>query len=152
MSESSLCDVTLEDHKNGFNEVAFLLDIFAATVDNIMGGATAPVGRIAGREMARKLPVYLTNASMEETVSLLAQRMKHGFGFSLEQSGDQTTLDFGTCVLRDVCSQRKIPTGGPMCRLFHSYFDGILNELISRPVKSAIVSCGESCRLDVRSQ
>ena len=152
MSENSLSDITLEDHNNGFNEVAFLLDIFTATIDNIMGGATAPVGRIAGREMARKLPVYLENPSLDEVITLLAGRMKDGFEFQLEVSGDEKRLNFGKCVLREACKLRGIKPGGAMCRLFHSYFDGILNELVSRPVKSEIVSCGESCTTNVRTQ
>lgn len=152
MSESSLSDITVEDHNNGFNEVAFLLDIFTSTIDTIMGGATAPVGRIAGREMARKLPVHMNNPSIDEAVTLLSERMNKGFDFSLERSGEETTLRFGDCVLRDACSRRKIPVGGAMCRLFHSYFDGILNELVSRPVKSEIVASGACCSLLVRTQ
>jgi hypothetical protein len=152
MSSGNLTEITVEDHKNGFNEVAFLLDIFTSTIDSIMGGATAPVGRIAGREMARKLPVYLENPSIEETVALLAGRMKDGFEFKLNISGEQQQLDFGKCVLREVCSLRGVQTGGAMCRLFHSYLDGILNELISRPVKSEIVACGDLCSATVRTQ
>lgn len=144
--------ITIEDHRNGFNEVAFLLDIFTATIDSIMGGATAPVGRIAGREMARKLPVYLKNPSLEEAVALLAGRMGNGFEFSLDSSGEQKQLDFGKCVLREICSLRGVQTGGAMCRLFHSYLDGILNELVSSPVKSHIISCGDRCRTAVRTQ
>lgn len=152
MSSEALQDTTLEDHKNAFNEVAFLMDIFTSTIDNIMGGATAPVGRIAGRGMARKLPLHLNNPSLEEAIAVLASRMKAGFEFSLEETDEGKKVVFNRCALRDVCSLRKIDTGGSMCRLFHAYFDGIVNELISRPVKSEIVSSGKQCVTQIRTQ
>lgn len=152
MSGEAMQDITLEDHKSAFNEVAFLMDIFTSTIDNIMGGATAPVGRIAGRDMARKLPIYLKNPSLEEAIEVLSARMKAGFEFSLEEVEDGKKVVFNRCALRDVCSLRKIETGGAMCRLFHYYFDGIVNELISRPVKSEIVSSGKQCITRIRTQ
>ena len=45
MNPETIMGLTLEDHKAAFTEVAFLIDIFAATIDNIMGGATSSVGR-----------------------------------------------------------------------------------------------------------
>ena len=82
MSGDAVRDITLEDHWKAFGEVAFLMDIFTATIDNIMGGATAPVGRIAGREMAKKLPVHLGNPSLEEAMTVLAS----------------STMNSGVCV------------------------------------------------------
>lgn len=145
-------EITLEDHEKAFTEVAFLIDIFTSTIDNIMGGATAPVGRIAGREMARKLPIHLVNPTLEEAVALLATRLQAGFDFILDDAVGEKSLVFNRCTLRDVCSLRGIPTGGAMCRLFHSYLDGIINELLNRPVKSEIVSCGAQCRAGIRIQ
>lgn len=144
--------VTLDDHVNAATEVAFLLDIFAATVDNVMGGATASVGRIAGREMARKLPVHLTNPTLDEVVAILNSRMEAGYRFRLEGDGTERTLLFDHCVLREVCAKRGLTMGTALCRLFHAYLDGILNELICRPVKSEVVSCGDQCRLTLRTQ
>lgn len=152
MSGDAVRDTTQEDHRKAFGEVAFLMDIFTATIDTIMGGATAPVGRIAGREMAKKLPVHLGNPSLEEALAALATRMSAGFQFTLEGEDGGRELVFGRCVLRDVCTLRGIPAGGALCRLFHSYFDGILNELVCRPVKSEIIACGDQCRAAVRTQ
>lgn len=146
-------ETTLEDHTTALNEVSFLMDIFASTIDNIMGGATAPVGRIAGREMARKLPINLDNPSIEDALGVLAARMKAGFVFSLEGAGDEKELVFERCALREVCSLRGLQTGTALCRLFHSYFDGIVNELICRPVKTENISCaGAQCRMNIRTQ
>ncbi len=143
---------TLEDHRKAFNEAAFLLDIFTATIDNIMGGATAPVGRIAGREMARKLPVNLDAPTVGKCIELLAARMKGGFAFSLCAGEGVNELHFSRCTLKDVCNLRGIATGGPLCRLFHAYLDGIMNELLNRPVKSEILASGDICRTTIRTQ
>lgn len=145
-------EITLEDHQKAFGELAFLLEIFTATIDNIMGGATAPVGRFAGREMAKKLPIHLGTPSLDEVMPVLADRMRAGFAFSLEGGEGDRQLVFDRCALRDVCTHRGIPAGGPLCKLFHSYLDGVLNELFCRPVKSDIVSTGDQCRATVRTQ
>jgi hypothetical protein len=78
--------------------------------------------------------------------------MKAGFEFTIEGEDREQELIFQRCSLREVCCQRGIDTGGAMCRLFHSYLDGIVNELISRPVKSEIVSSGQQCRAKIRTQ
>lgn len=152
MSGDAVREITLEDHRKAFGEVAFLMDTFTATIDNIMGGATAPVGRIAGREMAKKLPVHLGNPSFEEALTVIAARISAGFQFRLVGGDGEQELVFDRCVLRDVCAVRGIPSGGALCRLFHSYLDGILNELLCRPVKSEIVTCGDQCRATVSTQ
>jgi hypothetical protein len=136
-------DLTPEDYEKATVEVAFLLDAFASTIDNIMGGNTAPVGRIAGRDTAAKLPLDLPDATLPEIIQALSDQMQAGFGFTLE--GEQ--LQFTNCVIRDMCQVRGIETGGPLCRLFHSYFDGIVNGLLCRPVQSKIVAVGEECQL-----
>ncbi len=152
MSGETDREITLEDHRKAFAEVAFLMDIFTATIDTIMGGATAPVGRMAGREMAKKLPLHLESPSLRDAVAVLATRMSAGFQFALRETDGEHEFVFDRCVLRDVCSLRGIPAGGALCQLFHSYFDGILNELVCRPVKSEIVSTGPQCRVTVRTQ
>lgn len=141
-------DLTEEDYQKAFVEVAFLLDAFAATIDNIMGGNTAPVGRIAGRDTAKKLPIHLPDPSLQQVLDVLAAKMGAGFDFAM----DDGHLVFKKCIIRDLCKTRGIATGGPVCRLFHSYFDGIVNGLLCRPVKSTIVSAGEECRTQLAVQ
>jgi hypothetical protein len=132
--------------------VAFLIDIFSSTIDTIMGGSTASVGRIAGRDTARKYPVYLQNPSLEDALSVIGDRMKSGFSISLEASGNESVLVFDRCIVREICQLRNSDLGKAMCRLFHEYFDGILDELINRPVKSEITQCGQQCRTNLRIQ
>ena len=143
-----ILELTPEDYQKATVEVAFLLDAFASTIDNIMGGNTAPVGRIAGRDTASKLPVHLTDPTLEDIIKLLGEQMHAGFDFSLDADG----LLFKSCIVRDMCAMRKIETGGSLCRLFHSYFDGIVNGLLCRPVKSTIESVGAECRLQTAVQ
>jgi len=141
-------ELTPEDYQKAKVEVAFLLDAFASTIDNIMGGNTAPVGRIAGRDIAKKLPVHLTDPTLQDIIALLREQMHAGFDFSLDDNG----LLFKSCIIRDMCAVRSIETGGALCRLFHSYFDGIINGLLCRPVKSTIDSVGDECRLQTAVQ
>jgi len=141
-------ELTPEDYQKAKVEVAFLLDAFASTIDNIMGGNTAPVGRIAGRDTASKLPIHLTDPSLQEIIAVLREQMHAGFDFTLDGDG----LLFKSCILREMCSVRKIETGGALCHLFHSYFDGIINGILCRPVKSTLVSVGDECRIQIAVQ
>ena len=152
MKIDTLTDLTVEDHQKAFTEVAFLIDIFTATIDNIMGGATASVGRMAGRDTAKKYPIFLENPSLAEAMAVVSDRMKAGFAISFETTGDDSIVVFDRCILRDICEQRGIEMGNAMCRLFHAYFDGVLNELINRPVKSEISECGQQCRTRIKIQ
>jgi hypothetical protein len=152
MKVSEELGLTLEDHRQAFEEVSFLLEIFATTVHDLMGGATDSVGRIAGREMAKKLPLYIPNPTLEDVLAQVAGRMEKGFEIRFTSSGGGADLTFERCALRDVCRVRGLALGGPLCSLFRSYLDGLVNELVYRPVKSRIISTGERCelRLEVR--
>ena len=147
MNSAAELTLTLAAHQAAFVEVSFLLEIFAATVHDLMGGATDSVGRIAGREMAKKMPVYIPNPTLEEVLGQVAERMKKGFqiGFKVDDAG--ADLTFGRCALQEVCRVRNLEPGGPLCCLFHFYLDGVVNELVYRPVKSRIVSTGEQCQV-----
>jgi hypothetical protein len=152
MKASEELALTLEDHKRAFEEVSFLLEIFAATVHDLMGGATDSVGRIAGREMAKKLPLYLRNPTLEDVLTQMAARLKKGFEIRFTCSDGGADLKFERCALRDVCRVRGLVQGGPLCSLFRAYLDGAVNELVYRPVKSRIVSTGELCEIRLETR
>ena len=141
-------DLTAADYRMAFTEVAFLMDSFASAIDNIMGGVTAPVGRIAGRDTAKKLPGRLPEPTLQGVAQLLRERMQAGFDFVL----DDGKLSFGTCIVRDVCALRGIEPGGPLCKLFHAYLDGMMDGLLYRPVKSDIVSTGATCLVELETR
>jgi hypothetical protein len=142
----------LEDHEKAMTETAFLLDMFASTIHDLMGGATGSITRIAGRSMARKFPDFLNNPSMEETLQVISKRFKGGFEFSQHCGADGADLDFGKCAIRRICETRNVPLNGPLCQLFHFYLDGIVNELHHRPVKSTIGLAGSRCRVRLDSK
>jgi len=152
MNEQPEAVLTIDDHRQAFTEVSFLLDIFAATIDNLMGGATASVGRIAGRHMAKNMPLYLVDPTLPEVITALAEHMQAGFAITFCCEGKTADITFARCVIREVCHSRNIPIGGELCRLFHYYTDGLVNELFQRPAKSVIVASGEQCqsRMEVR--
>ena len=153
MSAEIVGELSAEDHDHAMMEVAFLVDAFASTIDNVMGGATGPVGRNAGRDMAKKLPLHLGDPSLEETLAVLQQRMKSGFDVSVASVGaNAADTVIGTCFIRDLCTGSGKPTGGAACKLYHAYFDGVVNELMHRPVKSEIVEVGASCRIRTVTQ
>ncbi len=153
MSAATPQNLSRKDHEMAMTEVSFLMDIFAATIDDLMGGAIAPVGRIAGRNHGKKMPVYFPDPRLEEVVQAAARQMQRGFDFNGENcTPSGARIHFRRCVIRKVCQSRDLPLGGTLCRLFHAYLDGVLNELTSRPTKSNIESVGEECRIDLEMQ
>lgn len=145
--------VTLEDHRRAFTEISFLLDAFAVALGDIMGGATVSVGRSAGRQMARKLPDYLPEPTLEAVLDTIADRLSKGFEMTHERGEDgEMVVRFDRCAIRQVCQARGKPVGGDLCRIFRNYLDGVVCELLARPTRSVVVSCGESCRIRLETK
>ncbi|MBN2719096.1 MAG: hypothetical protein JXX14_24825 [Deltaproteobacteria bacterium] len=139
-------------HQLAFTEISFLLDIFASTIAELMGGATSSVGRIAGRELARKLPIDNIADNHREVIEQVATHFKNGFDIRVDggASERETLIQFGDCAIREVCKMREINPGDELCQLFHYYFDGVINELVKSPVKSDLSPGDEICRCNMR--
>ncbi|MDK9699974.1 MAG: hypothetical protein OEM52_07515, partial [bacterium] len=116
--------LTQEDYGNAFSELSFLLDIYSETINDLMGGSIDSVGRITGREMAKKIPIYLTDLSPESVMQSVTEYLKHGFDISCSCQDHNVGIKIERCVIRKVCENRNLPLGGPLCRIFHSYLDG----------------------------
>lgn len=140
------------DHELAMTEVSFLIDIFASTVDDMLGGATASVGRIAGRQMGKKLPIYLADPDLPAVLAAVAERLGRGFEIEVSGTGAQTRLRFGRCVVRQACALQGKKPGDSACRIFHHYLDGIVNELLRRPVRSHLEDVGEACSCTVETR
>ena len=140
------------EHQLAFTEVSFLLDIFASTIEELMGGATASVGRIAGRELARKLPIETLTENRNEIIRQVAAHFKNGYDIRLDnvENKNSAVIRFGNCAIREVCKTRQMSLGGELCQLFHYYFDGVINELVKSPVKSDVTPADDVCRCDMR--
>ena len=155
MTTTQIPDVIPDEaaHRLAFTEVSFLLDIFAATMEELMGGATASVGRIAGRELARKLPIDgVTAVDRHDVIRQVATHFKNGYDIHIDESegGGNTIVVFGNCAIREVCRNRQMAPGGELCQLFHYYFDGVINELVKSPVKSELAPAETECRCHMR--
>jgi hypothetical protein len=140
-------DPSLADHELAFTETAFLLDIFATTIHELMGDATGTITRIAGRSMGRKLPVHLTSPDLEQVILAVADQLKGGFDIVNVGSQGCSELCVRKCAIRRICEARHQPLDGSLCKLFHFYLDGIVNELYCRPVKSHIATTGNQCTI-----
>lgn len=78
---------SVEEHRLAFIEVSFLLSIFATTVHDMMGGATAPVGRVAGRQAAAKLPVHLPEPTPAAVLEVVKEQLKPAFAIEGRAQG-----------------------------------------------------------------
>jgi hypothetical protein len=152
MSAANTDAPSLADHELALTETAFLLDIFATTINELMGDATGTITRIAGRSMGRKLPVHLNNPDINQVISAVAEQLKGGF--EIENCGGTkcSELNIRKCAVRRICEARKMPLNGNLCRLFHFYLDGIVNELYYRPVKSHIKMAGKQCTIQLTAK
>jgi len=142
-------ELSLQDHQRAFTEVSFLLDIFAATVGDLTGGQTASIGRVAGRQLARKLPLHLPEPTLAKVLEALHATLARGFSFQATVREGAAELRLGRCVVREVCRERGKQPGGDLCCLFHSFFDGMVNELLARSAKSVIAAGEEECTAEL---
>ena len=146
-------DATLEDHEKAFVEMCFLLDVLTGTIGHVVGKSTASLGISAGRYMAKRMPIYLDDPSLQEALDALAERMKGGFDFSASCDDAGADVGVGRCAIREVCKTRGTELGGDLCQMFHYYLAGLAAEMLHRPVRASAGTTGESCsvRLDSKS-
>lgn len=139
-------ELTLEDHQKAKTELSFLLEIFADTIVELMGGATATVGRLAGCHMAEKLPVYLPNPTPENVLVAVKEHLSSGYEIALQFDDEGAEVKFGRCAIRDILNERGIAVGGDLCKVFHFTLAGIANQLLGKAAKGTIVAPGnEQC-------
>ncbi len=145
-------NLTLEDHAKAKTEISFLLEIFADTIVELMGGATATVGRLAGCHMAEKLPVYLPHPTLDNVLAAVTEHLSSGYDIEVRRDEEGASLTFGRCAIRDILTERKIPVGGDLCKVFHYTVAGMVNQLLGKGAKGSIVTPGgDRCltRVDV---
>lgn len=151
MSESAELQLTLEDHEKAFTEVSFLLEILVRTAGAVLGKSTPSLGINAGRAMGRKLPIDLSEQTLEAVVAALARQMSAGYQIESRVSGAAAELTFSRCAVREVCKNRQIPLGSDLCKMFHYYVAGMAAQLLGKPVRSGALTAGDAtctARLD----
>lgn len=140
-----------EDHKQAFTEVSFLMEIFIHTMKDLVGGGTQSVARNAGKQMGKKLPIYLDQPSFEPVLGQVLEHLQAGFEVERRFDARGADLRFGHCAIRDVCNNRKIQPGGDLCKVFHNFLSGIVNEHTGKPVRTTRIEAGASyceCRME----
>ncbi len=146
MTERTELKLTPEDYETAISELSFLLDILVRTIGDLVGAGGAGVGRMAGKHMAKKLPIYLVEPSLDDVLDALKQQMKGGFELSASIADGEAQVSFGRCAIREVCARRNQNPGGEVCELFHHYFSGMVGELLGARVRGSILSAEEeSC-------
>lgn len=146
--------LTADDHRKAKTEISFLLEIFADTIVELMGGATATVGRLAGCHMAEKLPVYLPNPTLENVMTAVTDYLSSGYDLNVELDEEGASVTFGKCAIRDILVERNIPVGGDLCKVFHFALAGIVNQLLGKGAKGKVVTPGQRCltRIDIANR
>jgi hypothetical protein len=152
MNEQDELKLTADDHRKAFTEVSFLLDIFIETMKALAGSGAPTVGTSAGRDMAKKLPIFLPHPTLEAVVGALAKQMNAGFEISAQVEGNKAALKFGRCALREVCTARAQQPGGELCKVFHYYFAGMATELLKTPVRPLALVAGAVCTAELQAR
>jgi hypothetical protein len=152
MSDNPLRVLSEQDYDDAFTEVSFLLGMLSGSVHELMGGAGASIGRLAGRRAARKFPLHLPNPDLAGVLAALGAYWADTFEWQSVAREDGADVEYRRCVVREVCHRLQVEPGGELCCLVHHYLDGVVNELLSRRVKSSIETAGPVCRtaLEVR--
>lgn len=144
---SSETRLTLDDHKKARDEVAFLMGTLSKTILDVVGAGTGIVGRRAGVEASKKLPLFFESTDRQSIIEGIQEHLKGGFGITSQISDGVTELSFDKCALRYICAIEDIPVGGSLCALFHDYMNGMIDELGGIKSRVKIVDSGETCKV-----
>lgn len=140
-------DLTMDDYRKAKVETAFLLNMLSHTIGDVVGKASANVGAMAGREAARKMPLFFETSDEVSVLNALQKNLSGGFDIEYDIRDGEIKLTIGRCVLRDMCEVEDIAPGGELCKLFHSYMNGMLLEFMKKNYKVTINSTGASCSI-----
>ncbi|PJB43418.1 MAG: hypothetical protein CO108_09935 [Deltaproteobacteria bacterium CG_4_9_14_3_um_filter_63_12] len=144
-------DVSSEDHQKAFTETSFLLEILTKTIGNVVGRSAPSLGVNAGRQMAKRMPIYLKDPELPEVLAAIANQMKAGF--EIEYVCDETgaELSINRCAIREVCQNRGLALGEQTCTMFHYYLAGIAAELHGCATRPGDAAVGEECKFRLTS-
>ncbi len=152
MTDHGELSLTLEDHEKAFTEVSFLVEMLVRTAGEVVGRSLPSLGTNAGRNMGRKLPIYLPSPTLDAVQKAVAERLAAGFAMEGKADGSCCDLKVGRCAIREVCRDRKAEVGGEICRMFHYYLAGQIAQLLGKPVRVGAVTPGETCSVRLDAQ
>ncbi len=145
MSQGTELTATIEDHEKAFTEVCFLLEVLSETINQVIGQSTSSLGITAGRQMAKRMPVYLKNPDLSAVLEAIRKRLESGFEMSAKPDAKGAQIQMGRCAIREVCKNRGQKVGGQLCTLFHYYLAGMTAEFLGKPVRAGQAQAGETC-------
>lgn len=152
MKQGGELRLTLDDHERAFTEVSFLLEMLVRTASEVVGRSMPSLGTNAGRQMGRKLPIAPVRQDLQEVLPALSEALAAGFDITGSCTATGAELQFGRCVIRDVCTQRGLEMGGDLCKVFHYYVAGMMAQLLGKPVRPGATTTGATCTLKVEAQ
>ena len=148
MSPANELQLSLEEHDQAFIELSFLVEVFVQTVGSLIGGASATVGRTAGKHLARKLPLHLEEKSMAAVLEGLSRQGAGGFEMSYSCDKSGADMEYGRCAIREACKVRGQELGGEMCKMYHFFVSGMVEQLVGERVPPRITESGpEKCTI-----
>jgi len=152
MSTPASLGPTLEEHRQAFTEVSFLLEMLVRTAGVVVGKSAPSLGTNSGRHQARKLPVLLDRPDLASALGAATGSLASGFELTPACADAQATVQVGRCVIRDVCAERGLPLDGDLCKMFHTYLAGMTAQLLGRAVRVGAVAAGPACTVQLEAQ
>jgi ferredoxin len=96
----------------------------ASVLKQTIGQSLPSVGTMAGMSLAAQLPRYQTVSSFEEACSLVSRTFAPAWELGFTVENDVMSITVGTCFVRTLCREEKLPLGGDLCVLFYNYLAG----------------------------
>lgn len=142
----------LQDHEAAFTEISFLLRVLTGTIGDVVGNSMPSLAVSAGRQMAGKMPVYLSEPDLETVLQTLARSLEAGFELTCKPLDKGAEITVGRCAIREVCDNQGLEPGDRLCQMLHHYWAGMIAELLGRPARIRQCTPGCQCTLvyDIR--
>jgi hypothetical protein len=138
-------ELTVQDYKSANIEVSFLLNMLSQTITHVIGKASGVVGITAGRETAKKIPVFFDNPDISDITKEIEHYLKGGFDLKFKEMENGYQLNVNRCEIRNVCNREGIEIGKDLCSYFHNYINGMIVEFTKKKLQVKTEQTGEKC-------
>ncbi len=107
----------------------------ASVFRHTLGGSMPAVGTMAGRTLANQLPRYQEPETFKDVLDLAKKQFDPSWDLNFTESGDDLTVETGTCFIRELCKKEGIELGGDLCVLFYNNLAGYLGKMSGARLK-----------------
>jgi NAD-dependent dihydropyrimidine dehydrogenase PreA subunit len=101
----------------------------ASVFRHTLGGSMPAVGTMAGRTLANQLPRYQEPETFQDVLNLAKKQFAPSWDLNFTESGEELTVETGTCFIRELCNREGIELGGDLCVLFYNNLAGYLGKM-----------------------